>query len=106
MSTQITWKIAQLERLYATGEIQTIHYTVDATDGTNTYHAGAYGSIKLDPADSNNMIPFADVTESEVINWLQAKIGDEQIASISAVLEAQLVEQRQPTTAHGLPWDN
>lgn len=102
MPITITWKVAQLERLCATGEIQTIHYTVDATDGA--YNAGAYGSIGLYPADPDGMIPFADVTEADVISWLQAKIGDEQIASISAALEAQLTEQRQPTTAQGVPW--
>ena len=37
-----TWTIAQLDRELADGYVYTVHYRVDATDGT--YSAGAYGS--------------------------------------------------------------
>lgn len=105
MATTFTWKIAQLERLTATGEIQTIHYTIDAEDGV-AYRAGAYGSIGLDPADPDAMIPFADVTEQQCIEWLKAKLGDEAVTNVETALQAQLDEQRAPSKAQGLPWGN
>ena len=40
-----TWTIAQLDRELADGYVSTVHYRVDATDGT--YSAGAYGSVGL-----------------------------------------------------------
>ena len=104
MATTFNWKVAQLERLCSTGEIQTVHYTVDARSEDDTYNAGAYGSMGLDPADPDNMIPFADVTEAEVISWLQAKFGEEKVEEIQTALQKQLDEQRAPSIAQGMPW--
>jgi hypothetical protein len=102
--TTFTWAIAQLERLAATGEIQTVHYTVAARSEDQVYASSAYGSLGLDPADPDNMIPFADVTEAEVVSWLQAKFGEEKVAEIHQALSAQIDEQRAPKVAQGLPW--
>ena len=101
MTTSITWNIAQLERHTADGIVFTAHYTVDAKDGT--YSAGAYGSVGLE-APEDNIIPFADLTPEIVIGWVQDKLGEEQVESISAALQGQIDEQRAPSKASGLPW--
>jgi hypothetical protein len=101
MTTSITWNIAQLERHAADGIVFTAHYTVDAKDGT--YSAGAYGSVGLE-APEGNVIPFADLTPEIVIGWVQDKLGEEQVESISAALQGQIDEQRAPSKASGLPW--
>jgi hypothetical protein len=101
MTTSITWNIAQLERHAADGIVFTAHYTVDAKDGT--YSAGAYGSVGLE-APEGNVIPFADLTPEIVIGWVQEKLGEEQVESISAALQGQIDEQRAPSKASGLPW--
>jgi hypothetical protein len=98
MTTTTTWNIAQLERHTADGIVFTVHYTVDANDGT--YSAGAYGSIGLD-APEDNIIPYADLTPEIVIGWVQDKLNVEEI---EAALQAQLDQQRTPTTAAGVPW--
>ena len=97
-TTAITWNIAQLERHTADGIVFTAHYTVDANDGT--YSAGAYGSIGLE-APKDNIIPYADLTPEIVIGWVQDKLNVEEI---EAALQAQLDQQRTPTTAAGVPW--
>ena len=101
MTTSITWNIAQLERHTADGIVFTAHYTVDAKDGT--YSAGAYGSVGLE-APEDNIIPFADLTPEIVIGWVQDKLGEEQVESISAALQGQIDEQHAPSKASGLPW--
>lgn len=99
--TVVSWKIAQLERETADGFVFTAHYTVDANDGT--YSAGAYGSVGFQRPE--NLIPFADLTEEQVIGWTKEAIGgDEKVAEIEAALQAQLDEQRTPSKAPGLPW--
>jgi hypothetical protein len=98
MATTTTWNIAQLERHTADGIVFTAHYTVDANDGT--YSAGAYGSIGLD-APEDNIIPYADLTPEIVIGWVQDKLNVEEIET---ALQAQLDQQRTPTTAAGVPW--
>jgi len=100
-TTVFTWKIAQLERETEDGFVFTSHYTVDANDGT--YSAGAYGSVGFQRPE--NLIPFADLTEEEVIGWTQEAIGgDEKVAEIEAALQGQLDEQRAPSRASGVPW--
>lgn len=101
MSTTITWNVANLERETADGYVFTVHYTVDAKDGT--YSAGAYGSIGLERPEGD-MIPYSELTADEVIGWVKEKFGDEKVAEIEAALQKQLDEQRAPSTATGLPW--
>ena len=100
-TTVVTWKIAQLERETSDGFVFTSHYTVDANDGT--YSAGAYGSVGFQRPE--NLIPFADLTEAQIITWTQEAIGGaEKVAEIEAALQKQLDEQRAPSVASGLPW--
>ena len=102
MATTLTWNIAQLERHAADGIVFTAHYTVDANDGT--YSAGAYGSIGLEQPEGN-VIPYADLTPEIVIGWVQEKLGGtEKVDEIQAALQAQIDQQRTPTTAQGMPW--
>ena len=100
MTTTFTWAVANLERETAAGFVFTVHYTVNAEDGT--YSAGAYGSIGLERPDS--LIPFDDLTEDMVVGWVKDKFGDEKVAEIEAALQAQLDEKHSPTKAAGLPW--
>ena len=100
-TTVFTWKIANLERETADGFVFTAHYTVDANDGT--YSAGAYGSVGFERPE--NLIPFADLTEDQVVTWVQEALGgDEKVAEIQAALQAQLDELRHPSKAAGVPW--
>jgi hypothetical protein len=99
--TTYTWAISNLERHTADGIVYTVHYTVNAADGT--YTSGAYGSLGLEAPESDP-IPFADLTEEIVIGWVKDKFGAEKVAEIEAALQAQLDEQHAPTTASGVPW--
>ena len=103
MSTTFTWKVSQLERETADGFVYTAHYTVNASDGT--YSSGAYGSVGFERPDT--LIPYSDLTEDQVIEWVKEKIGgSEKVTEIEAALQSQLDEQRTPTKASGIPWSN
>lgn len=97
-----TWGIANLDRKLADGAVTTVHWTLQAHDGT--YSAGAYGSIGLPEPDPDAMIPYADLQPAEVIGWVQDQFGAEKVAEIEAALQAQLDQQRHPVTGQGLPW--
>ena len=106
MSNTYTWKVGQCDRTLATGMIITLHYTVNATDAEETYSVGAYGSVGLEPADPETMIPYDDVQESDAIAWVQAAIGgEEQVTVICNALDAQLAEKKTPTVGAGIPWN-
>ena len=99
-SPTVTWKIANLERETADGYVFTAHYTVDAEDGA--YRAGAYGSIGFQRPET--LIPFADLTEEQVIDWLKEALGSDKVLEIGQALLGQLDEQRAPSKAAGVPW--
>lgn len=101
ITTTFTWSIASLEREVSDGYVFVAHYTVSANDGT--YSAGAYGSIGLERPEGE-LIPYADLTEGTVTQWIRDKFGDEKVNEIYDALQAQLDEQRTPTKAAGLPW--
>lgn len=102
MATEITWNIANLERQLASGAVYTVHYTIDAFDGT--YRSSAYGSIGLEAPEENEMIPYADLTKETVVGWVKEKLTMEKVDEIEAALQAQLDQQREPVTGTGLPW--
>ncbi|MGA0709022.1 MAG: hypothetical protein ACO3Q7_13210 [Steroidobacteraceae bacterium] len=101
MATTFAWNIAQMERETADGYVFTVHYTVDANDGT--YNAGAYGSLGLERPEGS-MIPFADLTPEIVVGWVKDKFGAEKVAEIESALQSQLNEQHAPSKQSGLPW--
>ena len=101
MATTFNWNIANMERETADGYVFTVHYTVNAEDGT--YTSGAYGSLGLERPEGD-MIPFADLTQEIVVGWVKEKFGDEKVAEIEAALQAQLDEQHAPSKQGGVPW--
>lgn len=102
--TTITWDINTLERKSETGEITTVHYTVNAESDDGEYRAGSYGSIGLDPADLEDMIPYSEVTKEQCIEWIQEKMGEDAIDNIIASLEGNIESQVTPKTFSGVPW--
>lgn len=101
LAVTYTWRIANLERETSDGFVFTVHYSVDAADGT--YTAGAYGSIGLERPETE-MVPYNSLTEEQVVGWVKDKLGSETVANVEAALLGQLTEQHQPTKATGLPW--
>ena len=99
MTLTNTWHIANLDRNTADGKVTTVHYTVDATDGT--YNAGAYGSIGV---DGDVAIAYKDLTADVVVGWVKAALTDEKVKEVEAALVKQIEEQAAPTKAAGLPW--
>lgn len=100
MTTTNTWSVSQLDRETADGFVFTAHYRVDASD--DAYQSGAYGSISFERPES--LIPYADITEEMVIEWVKEKLTAEKVTEVEAALQAQIDEQRAPSKATGVPW--
>jgi hypothetical protein len=101
-TTEYTWGIAQMERHTADGIVFTVHYTGQRQ--RRYLFISAYGSVGLE-APEGNVIPYADLTQEIVVGWTKSKLGGaEKVAEIQAALQAQIDQQRTPTTAAGVPW--
>jgi hypothetical protein len=97
-------QIAQLDRTLPDSVVSTIHWTATQTDGD--YTASAYGSLGVpakDPSDPT-FIPFDELTETEVKQWVLQTMGEEQVAALQANLDGQIEAQKNPVSASGLPW--
>lgn len=104
MSTTFTWSISTLDRTVADGIVDTVHYRVDANDGTTK--ADSYGTVSLQaPAEGDSVIPYSDLTADICIGWTKAALGgDEKVTEIQAALQAKIDEQRAPSKVSGMPW--
>jgi hypothetical protein len=93
----ITYKIDNLERQASDDLVIVAHWRVDAIDGEHT--AGAYGSVGFTRGD--DFIPFEQLTEAQVLEWVKAQLEVEQI---EAALAQIIAEQKAPSKISGTPW--
>lgn len=85
--------------------INTIHWRYQATqiDGDKTWFAETYGSSNVSQPNPQNFIPYADVTEAEVIGWLEQILP---VSDMQSSLEANINLQINPVEVTlPLPWE-
>jgi hypothetical protein len=93
-----TWTITACEHDVATGFITTAHWTCSGVDGDFT--GSVYSTCSW--AAGTPSIPYAEVTEAEVLNWIWASGVDKEATEAAVV--AQIEAQKNPVTASGTPW--
>jgi hypothetical protein len=90
------WIISDLVAKIQDGElsniIETVHWRYQATDGEHT--ADVYGSVGLEAPDAESFKPFEEVTEADVISWLEFKLD---VEAMQSGLDAQLDAIANPT---------
>ena len=95
-----TWSIATCEHDVATGGITVAHWRCNATDGE--FSALAYGTCGFEfNAAASTFKPYADITESQVIEWVHGVVDKFAIAD---QLAAKIESEKNPTSASGTPW--
>ena len=92
------WKITQCEHFVATGFITVAHWRATAVDGD--YSASVYSTCGW--SEGVVQIPYADVTEQEVLDWCWTSGVDK--AATEANLASQIALQKNPVQENGLPW--
>jgi hypothetical protein len=83
-----------------------VHYKVTATDGTNTVEVDQMA--QLTPSTDSAFIPFADLTESQVIAWIKASLQPNQRARFEDMLTKMLENKANPPVrpiAKLAPWN-
>ena len=93
-----TWTITTLDRNTADGFVKTAHWTATAVDGD--YSASIYSTCSW--AEGTPTIPYADLTQETVLNWVWANGVDK--TATETPLAAQIELQKNPVTASGTPW--
>ena len=96
--TTYNWTITQTDYLVSDGFITTAHWTATAVDGD--YTTSTYSTCSF--ALATPAIPYASVTEQEVLDWCWANGVDK--TATEASLAAQIELLKNPVTATGTPW--
>lgn len=81
----------------------TVHWTLSGTDGT--YSGSVYGAtgLTLDPAATYT--PYADLTQDQVIGWVQQALGVDACMNYQLNINTQIENQiNPPVVTPPLPW--
>lgn len=100
MAITYTWTIPTVERNLSDGGVTIAHWRCTAVDGD--YSASLYGTTSHTPdASAEGFIAYDDLTEANVIGWVQGSVSQEDT---EAALAAKIEADKNPTTGAGVPW--
>jgi len=107
MAITNTWAVVQMDAYPEyEGEpdvVFTVHWTLTGTDGT--YAGSVYGSQGITLVEGATFTPYADLTQAQVIGWVQDAMGAEQVAAYEANVAQQIADQIDPpVVTPPLPW--
>lgn len=98
------WKIQQLKRINTTGLVIEARYSVSMNQ--NGVIVSHLDKVQLEgDSDDPNFIPYNDLTEQIVLDWVKQKVDVETIEA--QILEELTVKQASKPTNQiktGLPW--
>ena len=78
--------------------VYNVHWSYFGTsEGEEPVTASIIGVESVDTPSAESFTAFESLTEDIVIGWIEAKIGEERIASMQASLDAQIQEKVAPT---------
>lgn len=102
-----TFKIANLDRHAEDGFVTVAHWTASQVDASldGDFTASTYSTVSFTKEDGINYVPYEQLTEAAVIEWVKASLGAEGVAAIDAALAANIADQKAPKTATGTPWN-
>lgn len=107
MPTTYTWSVVQMDAYPEVDGEQDVVFNVHWTlaGARAGFYGSVYGSqtVSLDP--DTPFVPYADLTESQVIGWVQDAMGAERVAELEATVEVQIDTQiTPPVVSPPLPW--
>ncbi len=75
-----------------------VHWRLMGVDDTENKNVGdSYGVVSLDTEDLSTFTAFADITEADVIVWVESALGEDQVAALKTSIDAQIAEKITPT---------
>lgn len=107
MTITNTWSVVQMDA-YPEYEgnadvVFTVHWTLNGTD--ETHNGSVYGSVGLTLDPEATYVPYADLTEAQVIDWVKEALGEEAVTGYEANVAQQIADQiNPPVVTPQLPW--
>ena len=74
--------------------------------GPSSIYGQVYGQTPVTYVAGSPYTPYANLTNAEVIGWVQEALGENGIANIKLTIDAQIENQTNPPVINlPLPWD-
>lgn len=107
----VTWNIVNTERDTLHNSIILAHWCVsegeEVGEGDSAVlHTGVLNGAQFFTPNhmAEDFIAYTNVTESNVIEWVQAALGSEAVADIETSLSTQINLSKLSRRSHGRPW--
>jgi len=86
-----------------TDVVYCVGYQLTATNDDGS--ASASGTVGI-PLSSDTFTPYDQLTQDQVVGWVQAALGAEQVAGLQDALANQIAEKKNPpVVTPPLPWE-
>ena len=106
--TTYTWNVTALYTETVDGEqnyVVIANYIVIGID--DTYSAELSNIARFSTASVSPFIPYQDLTEDTVIDWIQQDLGPDGVSNLEACIQGQIDSQINPPVSPQntpLPW--
>ena len=121
ITTSITWNVTDLRRDDSDGFVFEIKYSITGIStetvgsaSTTHSHVVTGGYLVPDHTRTGNEIPFRQLSESQIVNWVKAGLGTTETVgwenAISGHLDGMRYDSlhnpvKSDATSTGLPWE-
>ena len=88
--------------------VNNIEWLLTASDGEDPPHEAKWSGVAhITWEEGDQWIPYEDLTQSDVVGWVEEDIGEDYIADMQSGLDAEIAEQETPThgSSSDMPWD-
>ena len=107
MAIAYTWEITSLktktEGSNADAVVQT-YWKKIGTDSVSSETGEFSGATPLSSADVESFTAFADLTEANVLAWIQAVVVEGYEEHVNAQIQKQIDEKITPVSESAMPW--
>lgn len=97
------WIIQKLESTQQDGGVIKAYWLVRLEQDGHQATASGSTEFKPDP-DATEFVPYENLTEQNIIDWVKEKLGQEKLAAISTDLDAQIAHKKTQGIVRNLPW--
>ncbi len=101
----MSWKVLRMQHKTNDGFVVQVVSSYESVDGAG-YARQVYMTEFTE--STPDFIPYEDLTEEIVLEWVKESLGADVVAQTEAVVNAQCQEMKQrieqPITEDGLPW--
>jgi hypothetical protein len=104
---ETNWKILNLKRVPSNDLVTQVSYVINfKLENQEDRHIG---SIELEgDVTDPNFIPYENLTEAKVLEWVKSSIGEEKITELETSFSTRLQERidriNNPEFLQGTPW--